>query len=83
MPPRKLSLSYQGTQHVPTTYIESVNQQWRKSAPLSCVPAIASFYGARSHAHARKTIPLVPIHSFTRQIVPSGIVSRIVNPELI
>ena len=25
----------------------------------------------RSYAHARKTIPLAPIHSFTKQIVPS------------
>ena len=25
----------------------------------------------RSYAHARKTIPLTPIHSFTKQIVPS------------
>ena len=25
----------------------------------------------RSCAHARKTIPLAPIHSFTKQIVPS------------
>ena len=29
------------------------------------------FYGARSCAHARKAIPLAPIHSFTKQIVPS------------
>ena len=29
------------------------------------------FYGGRSCAHARKTIPLAPIHSFTKQIVPS------------
>ena len=28
------------------------------------------FYGARSCAHARKIILLVPIHPFTRQIVP-------------
>ena len=27
--------------------------------------------GARLCAHARKTIPLAPIHSFTKQIVPS------------
>ena len=25
----------------------------------------------RSYAHARKTIPLAPIHLFTKQIVPS------------
>ena len=25
----------------------------------------------RSYAHAQKTIPLAPIHSFTKQIVPS------------
>ena len=29
------------------------------------------FYGARSCAHAQKTIPMAPIHSFTKQIVPS------------
>ena len=29
------------------------------------------FYGVRLCAHARKTIPLAPIHSFTKQIVPS------------
>ena len=29
------------------------------------------FNGARLCAHARKTIPLAPIHSFTKQIVPS------------
>ena len=28
------------------------------------------FYGARLCAHAQKTIPLAPIHSFTKQIVP-------------
>ena len=29
------------------------------------------FNGARSCAHARKTIPLAPIHLFTKQMVPS------------
>ena len=29
------------------------------------------FNGARSCAHARKTIPLAPIHPFTKQMVPS------------
>ena len=27
------------------------------------------FYGAHSCAHSQKTIPLGPIHSFTKQIV--------------
>ena len=27
------------------------------------------FNGTRSYAHAQKTIPLAPIHSFTKQIV--------------
>ena len=31
------------------------------------IPAIVSFMAC---AHARKTIPLVPIHPFTKQIVP-------------
>ena len=28
-------------------------------------------YGARLCAHARKTIPMAPFHSFTKQIIPS------------
>ena len=28
-------------------------------------------YGTHLCAHTRKTIPLAPIHSFTRQMVPS------------
>ena len=28
------------------------------------------FYSTRLCAHARKTIPVVPIHPFTRQILP-------------
>ena len=58
------------TQHVLTTYIESVTRQWRKSAPPILSTSHCEFYGASSCAHARKTILLVPIHPFTRQIVP-------------
>ena len=38
--------------------------------PILCT-SYCKFNGARSCAHARKIIPLVSIHSFTRQIVPS------------
>ena len=54
-----------------SNYIESVNRQWRKSALPILSSSHCEFYGARLCAHARKTIPLAPIHSFTKQIVPS------------
>ena len=53
------------------TYIESVTQQWRKSAPPILSTNHCEFNGTRSCTHAQKTIPLVPIHPFTKQIVPS------------
>ena len=68
-PPRKLSLSYKDSAR--SNYIESVNQQWRKSALPILSSSHCEFYGARSCTHARKTILLAPIHSFTKQIVPS------------
>ena len=37
------------------------------------------FNGTHLCAHARKTIPLAPIHSFTRQIRSTFIVSTIIN----
>ena len=46
-------------------------QQWRKSAPPILSTSHCEFNGARSCAHARKTIPLTPIHPFTKQLVPS------------
>ena len=51
--------------------IESVAQQWRKSAPPILSTSRCEFNGTRSCAHARKTIPLAPIHPFTKQMVPS------------
>ena len=37
----------------------------------------------RSCSHAQKTIPLAPIHPFTKQMVRTFIVPRIVDPKLI
>ena len=54
-----------------SNYIESVNQQWRKSAPPILSSSHCEPYGARSCAHARKTIPPAPTHPPTKQIVPS------------
>ena len=53
--------------------IESVTQQWRKSAPPILSTSHCEFNGACSCAHARKTIPLALIHPFTKQnlMVPS------------
>ena len=65
----KLSLSYQGLST--SNYIESVTQQWRKSVPPILSTSRCEFNGTHSCAHARKTIPLAPIHLFTKQIVPS------------
>ena len=50
--------------------------QWRNLAPLILS---TEFNGTRSCAHARKTILLAPIHSFTRQIVATFIVSSIID----
>ena len=50
--------------------IESVTQQWRKSAPPILSASHCEFNGARSCAHAWKTIPLAPIHPFTKQMLP-------------
>ena len=49
--------------------MESVTQQWRKSVPPILSTSYCEFHGAHSCAHAQKTIPLAPIHSFTKQIV--------------
>ena len=59
------------TQHVLTIYVESTTQQWRKSAPPILSTSHCEFNGARSCAHARKTILLTLIHPFTTHIVPS------------
>ena len=42
-----------------------------KSAPPILSISQCEFNSARSCAHARKTIPLTPIHLFTKQMVPS------------
>ena len=47
--------------------VESVTQQWRKLVPL----ILSTSHWELNGAHAQKTIPLVPIHSFTKQIAPS------------
>ena len=60
-PPLKLWLSYQGLSC--SNYIESVTQQWRKSAPPILSTSHCEFYGACSCIHARK---LSPWHQFTR-----------------
>ena len=52
-------------------YIESVTQQWRKLAPPILNTSHCEFNGAHSCAHAQKTIPLAPIHPFTKQMVLS------------
>ena len=52
-------------------YIELVTQQWRKLAPLILSTSHCKLNGTRSCAHTKNTIPLTPIHSFTKQIVPS------------
>ena len=57
-----------------SNYIESVTQQWRKSAPPILSTSHCELYATRSCAHTRKTIPLAPIHSFTKHNV-----SRIVD----
>ena len=54
-----------------SNYIELVTRQWRKSVPPILSISHCEFHGARFCAHARKTILLAPIHSFTKQIVPS------------
>ena len=51
--------------------IELVTQQWRKSVPPILIASHCEVNGARSCAHTQKTIPLSPIHSFTKQMVPS------------
>ena len=53
-----------------SNHIELATQQWRKSAPPILSTSHCKFNGARSCAHTRKTIPLAPIHPFTKQIVP-------------
>ena len=54
-----------------SNHIELATQQWRKSAPSILSTSHCEFNGAHSCAHAQKTIPMAPIHSFTKQIVPS------------
>ena len=51
--------------------MESVLKQWRKLAPPILSTSHCEFNGIHLCTHARKTISLAPIHSFTRQIVPS------------
>ena len=51
--------------------IELVTQQWRKSALSTLSTSQCKLYGTRSCTHAQKTIPMAPIHSFTKQMVPS------------
>ena len=53
-----------------SNYIELVTQQWRKLVPPILSTSHCEFNGTRSCTHAQKTIPLAPIHSFTKQIVP-------------
>ena len=47
-----------------SNYIESVT-------PPILSTSHCELYGTRSCAHARKTIPLAPIHSFTKQMRPN------------
>ena len=69
-PPRQLSpIVIQDSER--SNYIELVTRQWRKSVPPILSTSHCEFYGIRSCAHARKTILLAPIHSFTKQIVLS------------
>ena len=68
-PPRKLSIVIKDSAR--SNYIESVIQQWRKSAPPILSTSHGELYGICLCAHTRKTIPLAPIHLFTKQIVPS------------
>ena len=42
-----------------------------KTAPPILSTSHFQFNAARSCAHARKTIPVAPIHPFTKQMVPS------------
>ena len=76
-PPWKLSLSYQGL--ACSNYIEPVTQQWRKSAPPILSSSHCEFNGVRSCTHARKTIPMAPIHSF---MVPTYIVPELLIQSL-
>ena len=60
------------TQHVPTMEeIGTSNPEY-----YHC-----EFSGTCSCAHARKTIPLAPIHPFTKQIVTTFILSIIIYPK--
>ena len=61
-----------------SNHTESTTKQWRKSAPPILSTSHCEFNGARLCIHAQKTIPLAPIHSFTKQIF---IVSTIVYPN--
>ena len=51
-------------------HIESANKQQRKSEPPILSTSHCKFNGTRSCAHAQKTIPLAPIHPFTKRTVP-------------
>ena len=53
-----------------SNHIVPVTQQWRKLASPILSTSHCEFNGVRSCAHAQKTIPLVLIHPFSKQIVP-------------
>ena len=61
-PPLKLWLSYQGLS-TRSNYIESVTQQWRKSAPPILSTSHCEFYGAIRAPTLEKPSPW---HLFTR-----------------
>ena len=60
-----------------SNHIELVTQQWRKLEPPIPSTSHCEFNGIRLCTHARKTIPLAPIHPFTTQIRSTFIVSAI------
>ena len=68
-PPLRLSLSYQ---RLSTFYLYRIsNPTMEEIGATNPEYQPLRVLWRRSCAHARKTIPLAPIHSFTKQIVPS------------
>ena len=63
---------------VHSNHIESIAQKWRKSAPSILSSSHCEFIGTHLCTHARKTIPLASIYSFS-----TFIVSRIIDSKLV
>ena len=68
-PPLKLLLSYQGLSTFKQYRINNPTMEEIDATNPEYQPLPLLWH--RSCAHARKTIPMAPIHPFTKQIVPS------------